>query len=116
MFELKFNLQFFVYVHFMFFPPFCFRSCESVFFISVRVFWLMFCVTLVSFQNAALSSSRSPSMRRMRQLLDLDSVRAGAAPSPVPTPSGTLPRGQRQLDINPAGEYHFKVHESRNFP
>lgn len=43
-------------------------------------------------------------MRRMRQLLDLDSVRAGAAPSPVPTPSGTLPRGQRQLDINPAGK------------
>lgn len=58
----------------------------------------------------ALSSTRSPSMRRMRQLLDLDSVRAGAAPSPVPTPSGTLPRGQRQLDINPAGKFstiHF---------
>lgn len=46
-------------------------------------------------------------MRRMRQLLDLDSVRAGAAPSPVPTPSGTLPRGQRQLDINPAGKLFF---------
>lgn len=42
-------------------------------------------------------------MRRMRQLLDLDNSRSGAAPSPVPTPSGTLPRGQRQLDINPAG-------------
>lgn len=39
----------------------------------------------------------------MRQLLDLDTVRSGAAPSPVPTPSGTLPRGHRQLDINPAG-------------
>ncbi|ERL93014.1 hypothetical protein D910_10316 [Dendroctonus ponderosae] len=52
--------------------------------------------------SSALSNSRSPSMRRMRQLLDLDSSRAGAAPSPVPTPSGTLPRGQRQLDINPA--------------
>lgn len=52
---------------------------------------------------AGLSSSRSPSMRRMRQLLELDSIRTGA-PSPVPTtPSGTLPRGQRQLDINPAG-------------
>lgn len=44
-------------------------------------------------------------MRRMRQLLDLDTVRAGA-PSPVPTPSGTLPRGQRQLDINPAGNFN----------
>lgn len=42
-------------------------------------------------------------MRRMRQLLELDSGRSAAAPSPVPTPSGTLPRGQRQLDINPAG-------------
>lgn len=42
-------------------------------------------------------------MRRMRQLLELDAIRTGA-PSPVPsTPSGTLPRGQRQLDINPAG-------------
>lgn len=48
-------------------------------------------------------------MRRMRQLLDLDSVRAGAAPSPVPTPSGTLPRGQRQLDINPAEFLKYKI-------
>lgn len=44
-------------------------------------------------------------MRRMRQLLELDSGRSAAAPSPVPTPSGTLPRGQRQLDINPAGRH-----------
>lgn len=56
----------------------------------------------------ALGSTRSPSMRRMRQLLDLDNSRSGAAPSPVPTPSGTLPRGQRQLDINPAG-YQLKI-------
>lgn len=56
----------------------------------------------------AMSSSRSPSMRRMRQLLDLDTVRTGA-PSPVPTPSGTLPRGQRQLDINPAEFLKYKI-------
>ncbi|XP_030762749.1 rho GTPase-activating protein 100F isoform X3 [Sitophilus oryzae] len=59
--------------------------------------------------SAALSSTRSPSMRRMRQLLDLDSVRSGGAPSPVPTPSGTLPRGQRQLDINPAEFLKYKI-------
>ncbi|XP_072378932.1 rho GTPase-activating protein 100F isoform X2 [Diabrotica undecimpunctata] len=58
--------------------------------------------------SSGLSSSRSPSMRRMRQLLDLDSVRTGA-PSPVPTPSGTLPRGQRQLDINPAEFLKYKL-------
>lgn len=63
---------------------------------------LILLVNILSIKIAALSSSRSPSMRRMRQLLDLDAVRTGA-PSPVPTPSGTLPRGQRQLDINPAG-------------
>ncbi|XP_065174201.1 rho GTPase-activating protein 100F isoform X3 [Atheta coriaria] len=57
---------------------------------------------------SALASSRSPSMRRMRQLLELDAVRAGA-PSPVPTPSGTLPRGQRQLDINPAEFLKYKI-------
>ncbi|XP_017778352.1 PREDICTED: rho GTPase-activating protein 100F isoform X6 [Nicrophorus vespilloides] len=61
-----------------------------------------------SSSSVALASSRSPSMRRMRQLLDLDSVRTGA-PSPVPTPSGTLPRGQRQLDINPAEFLKYKV-------
>ncbi|KAJ8946829.1 hypothetical protein NQ318_002109, partial [Aromia moschata] len=63
----------------------------------------------ITSSTSALSSSRSPSMRRMRQLLDLDSVRAGAAPSPVPTPSGTLPRGQRQLDINPAEFLKYKI-------
>lgn len=46
-------------------------------------------------------------MRRIRQLLDFDSGRSAAAPSPVPTPSGTLPRGQRQLDINPAGTINY---------
>ncbi|XP_066151839.1 rho GTPase-activating protein 100F isoform X2 [Euwallacea fornicatus] len=59
--------------------------------------------------TSALSSTRSPSMRRMRQILDLESVRSGAAPSPVPTPSGTLPRGQRQLDINPAEFLKYKI-------
>ncbi|XP_018575809.1 rho GTPase-activating protein 100F [Anoplophora glabripennis] len=63
----------------------------------------------ITSSSTGLSSSRSPSMRRMRQLLDLDSVRAGAAPSPVPTPSGTLPRGQRQLDINPAEFLKYKI-------
>ncbi|KAL1490184.1 hypothetical protein ABEB36_012918 [Hypothenemus hampei] len=57
-------------------------------------------------------NSRSPSMRRMRQLLDFDSIRSGAAPSPVPTPSGTLPRGQRQLDINPAEFLKYKIDKS----
>ncbi|ENN75669.1 hypothetical protein YQE_07767, partial [Dendroctonus ponderosae] len=64
--------------------------------------------------SSALSNSRSPSMRRMRQLLDLDSSRAGAAPSPVPTPSGTLPRGQRQLDINPAEFLKYKIEKPGN--
>ncbi|XP_045473768.1 rho GTPase-activating protein 100F isoform X3 [Harmonia axyridis] len=59
--------------------------------------------------TSALGSTRSPSMRRMRQLLDLDSGRSAAAPSPVPTPSGTLPRGQRQLDINPAEFLKYKM-------
>ncbi|XP_018326316.1 rho GTPase-activating protein 100F isoform X2 [Agrilus planipennis] len=63
----------------------------------------------ITSSTSALSSSRSPSMRRMRQLLDLDSGRAAAAPSPVPTPSGTLPRGQRQLDINPAEFLKYKI-------
>ncbi|CAH0556139.1 unnamed protein product [Brassicogethes aeneus] len=62
----------------------------------------------ITSSSTALSSTRSPSMRRMRQLLDLDSVRTGA-PSPVPTPSGTLPRGQRQLDINPAEFLKYKI-------
>lgn len=53
------------------------------------------------------SSTRSPSMRRMRHLLELEQSRLGVIPnpSPVPTPSSTLPRsGQRQIDINPAGK------------
>ncbi|KAJ8964175.1 hypothetical protein NQ317_009252, partial [Molorchus minor] len=62
----------------------------------------------ITSSQSALNTSRSPSMRRMRQLLDLDSVRAGA-PSPVPTPSGTLPRSQRQLDINPAEFLKYKI-------
>ncbi|KAB0794796.1 hypothetical protein PPYR_11635 [Photinus pyralis] len=63
----------------------------------------------ITSSSSALSSTRSPSMRRMRQLLDLDSGRSAAAPSPVPTPSGTLPRGQRQLDINPAEFLKYKI-------
>ncbi|KAF5284035.1 hypothetical protein FQR65_LT13617, partial [Abscondita terminalis] len=63
----------------------------------------------ITSSTSALSSTRSPSMRRMRQLLDFDSGRAAAAPSPVPTPSGTLPRGQRQLDINPAEFLKYKI-------
>lgn len=47
---------------------------------------------------SAMSSARSPSVRRMRQLLELV-----PNPSPVPTPSGTLPRSGRSIDINPAG-------------
>lgn len=56
--------------------------------------------------GALSSSTRSPSMRRMRHLLELEQGRMGNIPnpSPVPTPSSTLPRNQRQIDINPAGK------------
>ncbi|XP_053671707.1 rho GTPase-activating protein 100F [Anopheles nili] len=70
-------------------------------------------------------SIRSPSVRRMRQLLELTqgvgvggpgggvpgSVVAALAghQSPAPTPSTTLPRAHRQLDINPAEYTKYKL-------
>ncbi|XP_050067955.1 rho GTPase-activating protein 100F isoform X5 [Anopheles maculipalpis] len=67
------------------------------------------------------SSIRSPSVRRMRQLLELTqgagvggvpgSVMAALAghQSPAPTPSTTLPRAHRQIDINPAEYTKYKL-------
>lgn len=49
----------------------------------------------------------SPSARRMRQLLELGSrggVMGVSGPSPVPTPSSTLPRN-RHVDINTSGNF-----------
>lgn len=62
------------------------------------------------------STMRSPSVRRMRQLLEL-SAGGPASPSsgmsglqsPAPTPSTTLPRQQRQIDINPAEFVKYKL-------
>lgn len=57
---------------------------------------------------------RSPSIRRMRQLLELSgpaspgSVTSGHQ-SPAPTPSTTLPRPHRQMDINPAEFSKYKL-------
>ncbi|KAL7020077.1 hypothetical protein ACKWTF_011371 [Chironomus riparius] len=59
----------------------------------------------------------SPNIRRMRQLLEL-STGAGNVQSPgsmsghqspAPTPSTTLPRTQRQIDINPAEFTKYKL-------
>ncbi|GAB0093544.1 Rho GTPase-activating protein 100F [Sergentomyia squamirostris] len=62
------------------------------------------------------SSLRSPSMRRMRQLLEMSSGPGSPAgssisghQSPAPTPSATLPRPQRQIDINPAEFVKYKL-------
>uniref|UniRef100_A0A182N6S2 Rho-GAP domain-containing protein n=1 Tax=Anopheles dirus TaxID=7168 RepID=A0A182N6S2_9DIPT len=67
------------------------------------------------------SSIRSPSVRRMRQLLELtQGAGVGGVPgsvvaaltghqSPAPTPSTTLPRAHRQLDINPAEYTKYKL-------
>lgn len=59
---------------------------------------------------------RSPSVRRMRQLLELSTGAASPAgsvtsghQSPAPTPSTTLPRPHRQLDINPAEFSKYKL-------
>lgn len=63
------------------------------------------------------SAVRSPNIRRMRQLLEL-SAGAGNIPSPgsmsghqspAPTPSTTLPRNHRQIDINPAEFTKYKL-------
>ncbi|XP_037913231.1 rho GTPase-activating protein 100F isoform X2 [Hermetia illucens] len=61
------------------------------------------------------SSIRSPSIRRMRQLLELSTGPASPASilsghqSPAPTPSATLPRTHRQIDINPAEFIKYKL-------
>ncbi|XP_050091394.1 rho GTPase-activating protein 100F [Anopheles aquasalis] len=77
------------------------------------------------------SSIRSPSVRRMRQLLELtQGAHQGIGPgggiglagvpgsmvsaltghqSPAPTPSTTLPRPHRQIDINPAEYTKYKL-------
>lgn len=59
---------------------------------------------------------RSPSVRRMRQLLELTTGPASPAgsvtsghQSPAPTPSTTLPRPHRQIDINPAEFSKYKL-------
>lgn len=61
------------------------------------------------------SSLRSPSVRRMRQLLELTAGPASPSSgmsghqSPAPTPSTTLPRPNRQIDINPAEFVKYKL-------
>lgn len=66
------------------------------------------------------SSIRSPSIRRMRQLLELSAGSGLASPSgsimstgghqsPAPTPSTTLPRAQKQIEINPAEFVKYKL-------
>lgn len=58
---------------------------------------------------------RSPSIRRMRQLLELSGGPASPSSgtsghqSPAPTPSTTLPRPHRQIDINPAEFSKYKL-------
>ncbi|XP_037707664.1 rho GTPase-activating protein 100F isoform X9 [Drosophila subpulchrella] len=63
-------------------------------------------------------SIRSPSIRRMRQLLELSAgpaspsgsiLSTGGHQSPAPTPSATLPRPHRQIDINPAEFAKYKL-------
>lgn len=61
------------------------------------------------------SAMRSPNVRRMRQLLELSaSVQSPGSnisgnQSPAPTPSTTMPRIQRQIDINPAEFAKYKL-------
>lgn len=60
---------------------------------------------------------RSPNIRRMRQLLELSAgVQSPGSvsgmsghQSPAPTPSTTLPRNHRQIDINPAEFSKYKL-------
>ncbi|XP_017873252.1 PREDICTED: rho GTPase-activating protein 100F isoform X5 [Drosophila arizonae] len=63
-------------------------------------------------------SIRSPSIRRMRQLLELSAGPASPSgsimstaghQSPAPTPSATMPRAHRQIDINPAEFAKYKL-------
>lgn len=59
-------------------------------------------------------SLRSPSIRRMRQLLELGGPASPSSgmsghQSPAPTPSTTLPRQHRQIDINPAEFTKYKL-------
>jgi len=70
--------------------------------------------SLSSQHLGAASSIRSPSVRRMRQLLELSAGPAspsslGGHQSPAPTPSTTLPRTHRQIDINPAEFAKYKL-------
>ncbi|KAL9898707.1 rho GTPase activating protein at 100F isoform 2-T8 [Glossina fuscipes fuscipes] len=64
------------------------------------------------------ASIRSPSIRRMRQLLELSAgpaspsgsiISTAGHQSPAPTPSATLPRAHRQIDINPAEFSKYKL-------
>ncbi|EAT36687.1 AAEL011253-PA [Aedes aegypti] len=77
-------------------------------------------VRSMSSQHIGPSSIRSPSVRRMRQLLELTQAGPGGVPgsamaaltghqSPAPTPSTTLPRTHRQIDINPAEYTKYKL-------
>ncbi|XP_053693666.1 rho GTPase-activating protein 100F [Sabethes cyaneus] len=77
-------------------------------------------VRSMSSQHIGPSSIRSPSVRRMRQLLELTQGGPGGIPgsamaaltghqSPAPTPSTTLPRTHRQIDINPAEYTKYKL-------
>lgn len=74
-------------------------------------------VRSLSTQHLGSNSIRSPSMRRMRQLLELgagpgspgaSSIMSGHQ-SPAPTPSATLPRTHRTIDINPAEFVKYKL-------
>ncbi|XP_058812130.1 rho GTPase-activating protein 100F isoform X2 [Topomyia yanbarensis] len=76
-------------------------------------------VRSMSSQHIGPSSIRSPSVRRMRQLLELTQGGHGVPgsamaaltghQSPAPTPSTTLPRSHRQIDINPAEYTKYKL-------
>ncbi|XP_055618612.1 rho GTPase-activating protein 100F isoform X2 [Toxorhynchites rutilus septentrionalis] len=78
-------------------------------------------VRSMSSQHIGPSSIRSPSVRRMRQLLELTQGGPGGGvpgsavaaltghQSPAPTPSTTLPRAHRQIDINPAEYTKYKL-------
>lgn len=64
---------------------------------------------------------RSPSIRRMRQLLELGGPASPSSgmsghQSPAPTPSTTLPRPHRQIDINPAEFSKYKLDKPGKLP